>query len=367
MKILFIGDVTRVRLLRWVEYLASRNYQVEALSIKPTKIPGLKIHFAALDETAVWWKRFLQQVWFFIKEQYILRTGQYDIVHVQYLRSDISSWGACFHPRTIISAWGGDIEPAVAPNKVSARRWRSLALKRAAAVTTVHRHLEEIVRQTAPSVKRVEIIPFGADVERFGKLRRLGSGNNSVRFCSIRPLEPQFGAEILLRALARVVKSHSNVSLVLIGERDEEFVLRITKLIRELGLYRCVYIKGWVTESELNAVLEESDVLVDLTQGDALGVMVLEGLAAGLPVIAYHIGGVPDVVIEEITGYTVPPDDENALAGALERMIVNPRQRELMSHNAREMAARLYSFNMHAERMEALYQELLKKENNWLR
>ncbi|MFH0766003.1 MAG: glycosyltransferase family 4 protein [Calditrichota bacterium] len=367
MRILFIGDIKRIRLSRWVKYLVTRGYEIEALSIKPATIPGVKIYYSRLDEHAAWWKRWIQQWLFFIKEQLIIRTGHYDIIHVQYLRSDISSWGATFHPRTIISVWGGDIEPGAALSTDSSWRWRRRALRRAAAITTVHRHLEEIIRKNAPEIKRVEIIPFGADVERFGRLRHLGAGTGSVRFCLIRPLEPQFGTELLIQAFARVVQRHSNISLMLIGEGNEKFGLHISKLIRELGLYRCVYIKGWVTEAEMNAILEESDVFVDLTLGDALGVMILEGLAAGLPVIAYRTGGVPDVVIEEITGYTIPPDDEKALVDALERMIVNPRQREYMSRNAREMAARLYSFNMHAERMEGLYQELLKKEKAWVK
>ena len=93
----------------------------------------------------------------------------------------------------------------------------------------------------------------------------------------------------------------------------------------------------------------------------SLFVIVLEAAALGLPTIASRVGGITDVVIDNITGLTFQSEDVNALAEAMIRIAEDSVLRKKLGQNAREFVEKLYNFKMHAEQMEALYNEVINK------
>ena len=111
----------------------------------------------------------------------------------------------------------------------------------------------------------------------------------------------------------------------------------------------------------MSSHLRHSDVFIQSSLHDAFEVGTLEAMASNLPVIASRTGCSQDFVIDEVTGYTTPPGDVDALAEMMVRMIEDEESRIQMGHNARELVSKLYGFNLHAARMETIYSDLVKK------
>jgi D-inositol-3-phosphate glycosyltransferase len=88
----------------------------------------------------------------------------------------------------------------------------------------------------------------------------------------------------------------------------------------------------------------------------------LEAMAAGLPVIATAVGGTPEAVTEGVTGLLIPPQDAEALAGALERLLSDPTWGQKLGENARKMVAEKFSLERLGREINEIYGELVAKK-----
>ncbi|CCN21003.1 glycosyltransferase family 4 protein [Bordetella bronchiseptica] len=162
------------------------------------------------------------------------------------------------------------------------------------------------------------------------------------------------GLDDLLDAFVALAGRHAAVHLVLVGEPGG-----IGALLREraqrLGLGARVHLTGH--RDDIPNVLAAFDVFALPTRSEALGLAMVEAAAAGLPVVAGNVGGVPEVVRHGATGLLVPPSDPAALAQALERLLVDPALRRAMGRAGSRMVRdeRDFSPERQAARVEAAY------------
>jgi glycosyltransferase involved in cell wall biosynthesis len=124
--------------------------------------------------------------------------------------------------------------------------------------------------------------------------------------------------------------------------------------VDRLGLGGAVELLG--TRNDVPALLAGADVFVLASDSEGLPMSVLEAMAAGLPVVASAVGGVPELVRDGETGFLVPPRDSAALAGALERTVSDPALRDRLGEAARRRVEREFSF----ERFEREHLELYR-------
>lgn len=122
------------------------------------------------------------------------------------------------------------------------------------------------------------------------------------------------GYDLLLRAFAPLAREFPRVGLALIGDGSEEVALRA--LCLELGIGEQVAFCGWRTDAR--NLLRAFDVCVFPSRAEGFGLAIAEAMAAGRPVIAAQVGGVPELVEQD--ALLVPPDDEHALTLALRRL-----------------------------------------------
>jgi len=185
----------------------------------------------------------------------------------------------------------------------------------------------------------VRLIPFAAALgedeeagggdaspDRHGPAWHPGGGR-AFRLLFVGRLVERKGVEVLVRALARL-GDRLPVMLTVIGEGPSESSIR--GLVRRLGLSERVTLTGRVDQATLRRAYREADALVlpaivDV-KGDTegLGVVLLEALRFGLPVIASRAGGIPDIVRDGDTGWLVAPGDPGALADAIVAVASNP-------------------------------------------
>ena len=153
-------------------------------------------------------------------------------------------------------------------------------------------------------------------------------------------LAPWKGQDVFLRAFAEAFPTPSPVQGELVGAAlfgEDDYAAALRLLVDDLGLAGRVELDGFV--ADVGARLARSDVLVHCsTMPEPFGQVVVEGMAAGLPVVAADAGGPAEVVTHEVDGLLVPPGDVAALAGALRRLDADPALRRRLAAAGLERA-----------------------------
>jgi glycosyltransferase involved in cell wall biosynthesis len=258
----------------------------------------------------------------------------------------------------VISLHGGDIyDPSkrLSPHRVpSVRR----------VVTWVLRHSDAVVAQsnnTRNNAYRytgyrgpVELIPLGIrkpDVAPATRAAlRLPEGFMAV---TVGRLVTRKGVHHLLEALAR--PECEGVHLVVVGAGPELEPLRA--LADRLGVGPRVVFTGWVDETHKWQILQCADAYVSCTMHEGFGLVYLEAMAAGLPVITSDHGGQVDFLRDGENGYLVPPSDEAAIARAIGRLKADPEtERRIRANNLRD--AEKHRSDRCAGAYEALFEKL---------
>ena len=190
---------------------------------------------------------------------------------------------------------------------------------------------------------------------------QLGSG--PVIGCVGRIKFVRKGQEVLVQAAARLKQRGLAAKLLLVGAPapgNEEHGERLRKLINELGLASDVVLTGELADPRPAYAAMDVFVLPS-AQAEPFGLVVLEAMAMGCPVVATAIGGPLSIVAEGETGFLVPPGDASALADKLEVLLRNVALRERMAAVGRSRLESKFSFANTVNELEALYREVLKE------
>jgi glycosyltransferase involved in cell wall biosynthesis len=215
---------------------------------------------------------------------------------------------------------------------------RTLALWTDCIVVVSEQQREEIVeRFKIGGMDRVSVIPLGlelaellAQTEPDRTLRQsLGWTEKHVVVGYVGRLVPIKDLETLIAGFETFAEREPRARLLLVGDGDLRVALE--SRVRSLGLKGVGRFVGW--RQDLTRVYGAMDVVVLTSRNEGTPVSVIEALAAGVPVVATAVGGVPDVIRHEETGILIPAGNPVALAGELERLTsdVNLRQRITMT------------------------------------
>jgi len=198
----------------------------------------------------------------------------------------------------------------------------------------------------------IEVVPNGVDVERFSHPGPCPEGLPAGRVILwVSRLDPQKGFPVMVRAFHRVALDTEDVWLVVVGEgRDRGAIDLLPESLRTRVLMR-----GVIPNEELHPYHGAADVFAAAATGqESFGYILVEALAAGVPVVATDIPGYREVVRDGVEGLLVPPDDPAALAGALGRVLDEPDLARALATAGRERA-RAFSWDEVAPRLEAVY------------
>jgi glycosyltransferase involved in cell wall biosynthesis len=198
---------------------------------------------------------------------------------------------------------------------------------------------------------RVVIIPGGIDLEAYAGACAVTSAPTDTIGTMAR-LSHEKGIDVLLRAVADLPAS----TQVLIGG-DGPQLGPLAAQIAELGLANRVTLAGFV--SDVPQFMTQLNLFVLPSRSEGLGLVLIEAMAAGLPVVATQVGGIPEVVVHGETGLLVPPEDAGALAAAIRQVLADPALAARMGEAGRIRAAACFSAERMAEQTVALYRELL--------
>jgi len=202
------------------------------------------------------------------------------------------------------------------------------------------------------------IIPNGVDVEHFEKEREpfpeFADGRPNVLF--VGRLEKRKGVKYLLQAFAEVKKEMPEPRLLIVGPPTRA-ARGYRRWVAEAGLPDVEFI-GYVTYDELARYHHTADIVVaPATGNESQGIVLLEAMAAGRPLVASNIEGYASVVTHGVEGLLVTPKDAHSLAAALVELLADPDRRREMGENGR-VRAEQFRWDRVSQRVLTYYEQL---------
>ena len=182
----------------------------------------------------------------------------------------------------------------------------------------------------------------------------LGISSEAFVVAIVTVLRPGKGHDLAVKAVAQLRQHYANLTLLVVGEGPDR--PRIAELAAPLG--HSVVLTGH--RDDVADVLGATDVLLHPTLMDAFPTTLLEASAAGLPLLATAVGGIPEIVTDGRNGLLLPaPPSSEAIAAGLERIILDPNLRARLGSEARACYEREFSAERWAARLRGLYDEVL--------
>ena len=287
-----------------------------------------------------------------------------DLVHAHCAYPDglaAVEYGARHGRPVVVTVHGFDVKglPSLDP------RWRQLtieALERADAVIAVSRDLRNDVLELGFSPGKVRWIPNGVDCRLFSRAVSRRSGEGGWRLLYVGRFVEEKGLRVLLEALAKLRRRRSDISLALLGGHpatgtSEPFLPQVAAL----GLSDCVEFRDAVPPEEMPRHMAESDLVVLPSFYDSFGIVLIEAMACGLPVVATRCGG-PEEMVDDSVGRLVAVGDAGDLADGI--LAVIDRYEAYDQEAIRRRAEERFDYRRVAARIHALYEMVLEGMEN---
>jgi glycosyltransferase involved in cell wall biosynthesis len=243
---------------------------------------------------------------------------------------------------------------------VRIRMERALARDVERIVATSTDEVSELLRIGAVR-NRITVVPSGVDIEQFGPDGPVAEKGHRPRLLCIGRLVPRKGFDTVIRALAAV----PDAELVIAGGPDADGLAadpeaaRLTRLAQQFGVADRVRLVGAVARPDVPALLRSADLVVCTPWYEPFGIVPLEAMACGVPVVATAVGGFLDTVVDGATGRLVPPRAPDRLAAAIRKLLAEPFWREAYGTAGVDRARSRYSWDRIAAGTLAVYEDVL--------
>ena len=298
---------------------------------------------------------------FFIAALRSIRKTQ--LIHAFWSASGIIALAVrIFKPRpVVITLWGSDKLITQIPilSKTIIR-----ILNTADAIVCENNNLKAFLVSQGLDSKKITLIRNGINLDFFQpgdsmKARKhIGIKNDQLILLSIGSLSKNKNHALLINALAEIVTSKISLHLYIIGEGEEQEILK--KQIKELKLEQKITLLGLVDHKSISEWMKAADIFILPSRNEGTPNSLLEAMASGLPVIASKIGGIPELIQENIEGLLFESDSKDDLKEKLNKLIKDNQLQEFLGKNAQKKIATQYSsWKNQAEKLLALYKQLI--------
>ncbi len=196
-----------------------------------------------------------------------------------------------------------------------------------------------------------------------GGLRaRMGLAPKTIVIGTVSNVFPRKGLDFLIRAFAHVKNTHSTSVLVIVGKGDSQYEATLRNLVARLALTESVLFVGFEPNPETCIVDFDIFVLSSVLEG--FGIVLLEAMALGKPVVATRVGGIPEIVEHGRTGILVPPADEGEMSRALLTLIDDPQVRADMGMKGKSRVERHFLLDRMLDDLCQIYKKLSETSND---
>ncbi len=304
---------------------------------------------------------------------FVAREGaSYDVVHSHYWMSGVvashlaAKWGvphaAMFHTLGEVKnrARASEHEPAA---RIEAERMIATTADRIVVASQHEKHLLTALYGARPEA--ISVVPCGVDLDLFAPMdkemarRRLGIPQTQRILLFVGRIEPLKGIDILISAAAQLHDDENFAVLIVGGDaRAEAQVDELRRHAEALGIDHHITFVGSVAHDALPLYYNAADVCVVPSYYESFGLVAVESMACGTPVVASRVGGLTSTVSDGETGYLVPWRCPEPFAERLELLLDNDELRASFGRAGREAVERFRWANV-ADAVAGLYEELL--------
>jgi len=193
--------------------------------------------------------------------------------------------------------------------------------------------------------KKVHHLPLGIPLETFLELP-LPQKKSGLSLLMLSAIAPAKGVHIEIEAMRIIVNKGLYINLFIAGSTPEKH-REYAKLVQDKAKGLPITFLGWM--EDIPSLIEQADVVILPSYSEGVPRSLVEAMAAGRPVIATKVGGIPHIIDHGRTGLLVDVGDERSLADAIEQLARNPDMREVMGCKARQYAKEHHSFEKHME------------------
>lgn len=236
------------------------------------------------------------------------------------------------------------------------------------AVVAISKAVEEhLIDDFAVAGEKVVLIESGIDLQEFAFVddamkrehrKRFGLGDEPIVGIVAR-LSDVKGPDILIEAMSKVVPLIPDAKLLLVGEGKMEGALR--KMVERLNLAGNVRFFSIVNKTF--EMLSIFDIFAMPSRQEGLGLSIMEAQAAGLPVVASRVGGIPSLIEDGKTGVLVEPENSSDLAEAIVKLFGDRDRLKEIGAAGRTFIQKTYSADKMVDKIEELYKRLVKKDH----
>jgi glycosyltransferase involved in cell wall biosynthesis len=358
-RILFLSDINSPHTQKWVTGLAESDFVIGVFSLSPSKSDWYK-HIS--NVTVLNKSNINQNVFYsgvsaklgYLKLISVLKAAvvsfKPNLVHANYA-SSYGLLGALLNKKPFfISVWGSDVFDFPKKNFINKNVLR-YNLNKADVIISASKIM---CAETAVYTKtKIVHIPFGIDTKVF---KPDETASTPLTIGTVKRMDDIYGIDILIRAFASIAHlTDANLLLVGDGVKTDEYL----GLVKKLGIAKRVHFQGWIPHDQIVQYHNKMDVFIAVSRSESFGVAVIEASACGKPVVVSNVGGLPEVVLQNKTGFIVECENVEATATAILKLCNNPLLRKQMGNEGRKFVIQNYTWQDNLQQMVKLYNQYL--------
>lgn len=359
MKILFVASGRSFHASRWANELAKRGYEVHYFSVvdieRPmsglVKIYRLKFNFGKLS-----------YLFGIPRLRRLIATIKPDIVHAHYSSGNGFLAAASligFDIAFITSLYGAEVFDFPAKSILHKKLLKFVCSRANVVLSTsivMAKKYNEVYQDLAPPV----VTSFGVDIEKFCPVSKPPETEASVKIGMVKKIEKKYGIDTFVQAAEIVIRTSPNkkFEFSIVGDGSQR--KNIEKLVDTLKIGSYISLIGWMPNKEVPVYLQSLDIFVVSSrhESESFGVAAVEAQSCGIPVIVSNVGGLPEVVADNVSGIVIPKDSPEVLAEAILELAGNASVRMKMGLSGRARVIENYDWKSSVDKMERVYRDV---------
>jgi glycosyltransferase involved in cell wall biosynthesis len=284
----------------------------------------------------------------------MLKEWNPDVLHSHFVSSYGLLGAMVNYKKYFVSVWGKDI--FVFPKKSGLnKKLIEFTLNKATAIcSTSHVMAKETNLYTN---RPIEVTPFGVDIEQFYPSPNIAEADEKIIVGTVKALEDKYGIADLVKGFALFHKEFPNSELLITGDGPQR--AEYEELAKNMGIGEVTTFTGKVPNTEVPAVIRKMSIFAvpSTEDSESFGVAAVEAMACGVPVVVSNVGGLPEVVVQDVTGIVTDKQSPEQLAAAFKKLARNSDLRASMGKSGVAHVKEHYSWIDNAHYMLSLYKK----------
>lgn len=298
-----------------------------------------------------------------------------DIIHAHVAHPDGAAalrFGRKYNIPVVVTIHGQDFAYTLNRSRICAESVRA-TLKGASAVILVSEKLKSHygLETWADQLEKYWVIHNGVDLqdvvlslelqrlEHQGTYSERGPRVSRRRLLTVGFLRPDKGHAMVLKALPELIREFSDLEYRIVGDGTER--QKLEELSEELGLENHVLFLGSLPHHEAMKEMAQCDIFILPSWKEAFGVVYLEAMANGKPIIGTVGEGISEILAQEDVGKAVPAKDVMAITEAIRELLINPEQAKAKGTRGKDLVARQFTWEYNAQKTLQVYEEIIHR------